>query len=298
MASHPACEQEERTMNSTAEIRSGIGDWQFFDRPLEAVHAAAKEWKSMLRGVEKPWLVWHVQQPWTRLQVNLVKKLGWTPIVGYDPDCGDNNLPDIQDAIFINFNQSFGFKKMYMHFPLEFAFLWTSRIAFWHSDLLVRMPLLTSTARKFESIPDGEMAAVPLRGTGIRDYFRYSRHRMWELIGMTTAGASEDQFRTGTGWWKHFWYHPNCPSTAERARRAKCFYDHGSGIMYWHRRYGGVVHRLENRVFKEGHFSSFNTPGYQKLPRPEGRKMLGKQLELNFNLEVLAKGLGLEEYLT
>jgi hypothetical protein len=71
------------------EIRRGIGDWEFFDLPMEMVYQAATEWKSALKGVEKPWLCWHVSEPWTRLQVNLVKQIGWTPIVGYDPDCGD-----------------------------------------------------------------------------------------------------------------------------------------------------------------------------------------------------------------
>jgi hypothetical protein len=279
------------------EIRRGIGDWEFFDLPMEMVYQAATEWKSALKGVEKPWLCWHVSEPWTRLQVNLVKQIGWTPIVGYDPDCGDTKKPEFNDCITINFNEQFGFQKMYMHFPLEFAFLWTERLAFWHSDLLVRIPLMAKTAGVFETLPDGIVAACPQYGRGLRDRLFPTTYRMWELIGMTTAGASEDQFAKGAGWWKHFWFHPNCPDEKERKKRSAHYYDHGTGVMYWHRRYGGKVQNLNERDFREGHCTSIGNKSYVEIKRIAGRKMIAKQLEINFKIEEVAERMGLTELL-
>jgi hypothetical protein len=107
------------------EMLSGIGDWKHFEGSVGDIFDAAKDWKSALKGVDKPWLCWHVSEPWTRLQIELVKQVGWTPVIGFDPDCGENSLTNFGDGIVIDFNKSFGFKKLYMHFPLEFAFLWT-----------------------------------------------------------------------------------------------------------------------------------------------------------------------------
>ncbi|MCE2813627.1 MAG: hypothetical protein LW850_24850 [Planctomycetaceae bacterium] len=279
------------------EMRSGIGDWKHFEGDVGDIFDAAKEWRSALKGVDKPWLCWHVYEPWTRLQVKLVRQIGWTPVIGYDPDCGDNSLIDFGDEITIDFNKRLGFKKMYMHFPLEFAFLWTDRIAFWHSDLLVRIPLLTETAKKFESLQDGWVAGCPQYGRGMKDWFFPSKHRIWELIGLTTASASEDQYAKGAGWWKHFWMHPNCPSDAERAKRSRYYYDHGTGVMYWHKRYGGKVHYIDSKPFNEGHCTSINNPAYIKIKKEPGRKMVGKQLEKNFNISDVAAKLGISDLL-
>jgi len=279
------------------EMLRGRGCWKRFDWPLEGVYQAAKEWKAQAKGVEKPWLCWHVSDAWTRIQVNLVKHFGWTPIVGYDPDCGTVSCPRIEDALVIDFNKSFHFNKMSMHFPLEFAHLWVDRLAFWHSDLLVKKALMSKTVSLFEKIKDGEIAGVPNYGKGRLDFLSVRKHRIWELIGLTTAGASEDQYSRGTGWWRHFWLHPNCPSDFERSRRSRYYYDHGTGIMYWHRKYGGKIHKLNVKEFHEGHCTSIGNPDYVKIRMEPGRLMLGKQLELNYNLELYAKKMGLEAFL-
>ena len=276
---------------------AGRGSWYRFDRSIESVENAAREWRSQVRGIEKPWLCWHLSEPWTRIQVNIVRYYGWTPIVGFDPDCGTVQAPEIQDALVIDFNKHFSFKKMSMQFPLEFMHLWTERLAFWHSDLLVRQPLMLETSTLFSSVPDGEMAGTPQYGNGFFDRFAPRKHRMWELIGLTTAGASEDQFSKGLGWWRHFWMHPNCPSAKEREKRSKYYYDHGTGVMYWHRNYGGKIHKLDTAKYNEGHCTSISNPNYVKIKVEPGRRLVGKQLELNFDLAVVAERLGLSQFL-
>lgn len=278
------------------EMKRGVGCWRNFGLPPSTIFKAAEEWRSIVKGVSKPWLCWHVSLPWTRLQVNLVRHFGWTPVVGFDPDCGENVAPEIPDALVIDFNKQFGFKKLWPHFPLEFAFLWSERLAFWHADLLVRLPLLAELVDLFGKIPDGHMAACPGNGRGLRDLFRYRNHRMWELIGVTTAGASEDQYRNGCGWWRNFALHPNCPPN-EYKDRSRYYYDSGVGIMYWHRKCGGVVHRLPTKRINEGHCTSINNRDYIKLKDASGRTPLGKQMDLNYHLPTEAKRMGLEDFL-
>ena len=44
---------------------------------------------------------------------------------------------------------------MWLHFPLEFAFLFTEHLAFWHADLLVRRAKMVRYAAQFAALPDG-----------------------------------------------------------------------------------------------------------------------------------------------
>lgn len=271
----------------------GIGNWQHFTLPVERVFAAAEAWRAAVAGVERPWLCWHVNDRWTRIQSRLVREVGWTPVIGYDPRF-DPPSPT-HDAVVVDFNLDFGFPLMYMHFPLEFAYLWSPRLAFWHSDLLCRPDVMRDLANTFAGLPDGRMAAVRDLG-GRRNWLNFRKHRYWELVGCTTAGASESQYRHGAGWWQHFECHPNCPSPQERIRRGKCYYDHGTGIMYWQRRCGGKVTLLDRKRVEEGHCTSINFQNYQRLA-PVNRKLLGAELDLNFDLEQVARRLGVEQFL-
>ena len=54
----------------------GHGNWKEFNLPLEAIYAAAAEWKQVLSGVERPWLCWNVSSRWCVLQQRLVKDGG------------------------------------------------------------------------------------------------------------------------------------------------------------------------------------------------------------------------------
>ena len=271
----------------------GAGDWGAFDRSLEDVRAAAQEWRTTLEGVERPWLCWNVSPRWTWLQQRLILEVGWTPVVGWDPRYPAP--PIAPGAIPVDFNRRFGYEIMYFHFPLEFAFLFADRLAFWHSDLLCRLPVMEDLARRFEALRDGATAAV--KDTGGRRYlFKPSRHRYWELVGCTTRGASRSQFEHGTGWWRPFFLHPNCPP-AERERRSRFLGDHGFGVMYWKRHCGGEVIDLELRPLVEGHCTSINRPGYRRVaPDGPGRQM-GHEIDLNYDIEQVARHLGIAHLL-
>jgi len=107
-----------------------------------------------------------------------VKHVGWTPVLGFDPRIGPR--PVEPGFVLIDFNANFGLPLMLPHFPLEFMFLWADRLAFWHSDLLCRLPVMEGLARRFEALEDGQTTAVLERG-GRRNYFNFKRHRFWEL---------------------------------------------------------------------------------------------------------------------
>ena len=47
-------------------------DWLAFTLPVERVFAAAESWRAAVVGVERPWLCWHVNDRWTRIQSRLV----------------------------------------------------------------------------------------------------------------------------------------------------------------------------------------------------------------------------------
>ena len=263
---------------------AGYGDWYAFETPLERVFEAAAEWKQQMRGIEKPWLCWHVNDRWCALQQRLAQSVGWTPVVGWDPQFGPPN--PIPGAIAIDFNRLFQFPILWLHVPLEFAFLFCDRLAFWHADLLCRPEVMSELARIFEALEDGEMAAVRDTG-GRRHLLNFRRHRYWELAGCTTKGASESQFQHGTGWWQHFFGHPNCKDPRERARRERYYWDSGVGIMYWKRKYGGVVRDLDRRRVEEGHCTSINYKGYKRLG-PVSQPVVGQELDLNYSLDEVA----------
>ncbi len=138
--------------------QTGLGDWRAFSLPLDKVMQCARDWKAAVAGIECPWLCWHVNDRWTAIQTALVRQVGWTPVVGYDPRFG---APTIAiDGVVIDFNRHLNLSLMYMHFPLEFVFLWVPRLAFWHSDLLCRIPVMQHLANQFRTLKPGEMAAI------------------------------------------------------------------------------------------------------------------------------------------
>jgi hypothetical protein len=272
----------------------GHGNWEHYTLPLDTVYQAAAEWKQALAGVEKPWLCWNVSPRWCVLQQHLVQSVGWTPVVGYDPRSGPPPL--IPGAILIDFNRHFQFPVMFFMFPLEFAFLFAPRFAFWHADLLCRISRMEKLASVFNSLDDGEMAAVLDTG-GSRNLFSFKKHRFWELAGCTTAGASRDQFEKGSGWWRSFNGHPNCTDPSERARRDAYHWDFGFGIMYWKRRYGGKVVKIPLSPLKEGHCTSIGKKHYRRLG-PEGdTRNLGAEIDLNYDIVEVAKRLGIAHFL-
>jgi hypothetical protein len=118
--------------------RLGNANWRAFqalDFGLERILSAAAVWKDHLEGIEYPWLVWSIDDDWCYLQQQLVRLVGWTPVVGSDPRSG---VPAklVPGAVLINFNADLKLPILYMHFPIYFIFAFAPRLAFRHSDLL------------------------------------------------------------------------------------------------------------------------------------------------------------------
>jgi hypothetical protein len=272
----------------------GKGNWAGFNIPLDDVYDAAGEWKKALGGVDRPWLCWNVSDRWCKLQQKLIQEVGWTPVIGFDPRCGPPKTV-LPGSIVIDFNAPFGLEIMWPHFPLEFAFLFAERLAFWHADLLCRMEVMYKLKALYEGLQDGAMAAVPDFGSR-RYFYRFRHHRYWELAGCTTQGASKSQFDQGASWWRFFDHHPNCPNEAERRRRAKYYYDSGVGIMYWKRRLDGKVIDVPPNWVAEGHCTSINKKNYRQV-LPGGQRNLSVEIDLNFDIEEVARTLGIDHLL-
>lgn len=273
--------------------QAGKGNWAGFDIPMDKVQKAAEEWRLALAGVERPWLCWNVSDRWCQLQQRLILEVGWTPVIGFDPRSGPPTV--LPGSILIDFNAHFGLKVMWPHFPLEFAFLFADRLAFWHADLLCRIEVMHQLKATFESLPDGAMAAVRDIG-GRRNILNFRKHRYWELLGCTTRSASESQFNHGSGWWRSINKHPRCPDEDERRRRDRYYYDSGVGIMYWKRRYGGRVIDIPEKLVAEGHCTSINRKNYRQVTQG-GPRNLGAEIDLNFDLAEVAAKLGIAHLL-
>jgi hypothetical protein len=275
--------------------QGGYGNWKAFDRSIDEIAGAAERWRALVYPLEKPWLVWHVSPRWTRLQQRLILYAGWTPVVGGDPRAGTPPLEP--GAVRVDFNAGFNYPLMMFYFPLEFFFLFgSSKLAFWHSDLLCRLSVLEKLSATFEKLKDGELAAVHALGSWKNVFFPH-KQRFWDLVGCTTVRASKDQFERGAGWWMNFAYHVNCPGEDERNKRKKWYWDHGTGIMYWSRRYGGRVIPLNEREVSEGHCTSIGNPQYDWGNGSTKNKTLPSALDRNYNIEKVARTLGIERFL-
>jgi hypothetical protein len=244
-------------INKDSRLTQGVGKWDVFTVPMEKMFKVASLWKKQFDGIEKPWLCWKIDDDWCVLQQKLIKEVGWTPVVGYDPSTTAPTI--LTGSILVDFNAGLGFETMWMHFPLEFTFLFTKRLAFWHSDFLLRHEKMAYYARLFESLENGQVAAVR-EYNKLKFMFMGQNKRYWELLGCTTAGASESQFKYGSGWWMNFACHANCPPE-EKKRRERLYWDHGVGIAFWAQKHRDKVVEISLANIKEGHFT---TPGIFK----------------------------------
>ena len=272
----------------------GKGNWAGFNIPLDKIFRAAEEWNQTLSGVKYPWLCWNVSDRWCTLQQRLIQEIGWTPVIGFDPRCGPPKTV-LPGSVVIDFNAHFGLQIMWPHFPMEFAFLYAERLAFWHADLLCRMEVMQYLKSTFQALPDGALAAVPDYG-GRRNLLKFRHHRYWELVGCITRAASKSQFDHGTGWWRYIKDHPQCTDEDERHRREKYYWDSGVGIMYWKRKYGGKVIDIPAKKVEEGHCTSINKKNYRQV-QPGGPRNLSAEIDLNYNIEEVAARLGIAHLL-
>lgn len=271
------------------DYHAGTGNWRAFNRALDEIYVAAESWKSAVAGIEKLWLCWNINDEWCAFQQRIILSVGWTPVIGWDPSCNPGKRTVLDNSVEIDFNKHLNFPTLWPHFPLEFAFLWTKKLAFWHADLLLRLSKLKVLVELFESMEDGKIAAVESKG-GIRNILSFRSHRYWELLGCTTQKASKHQFDSGCGWWRHFHLHPNTP-ISERHTRGKYYYDSGVGIMYWKRRYKRNIHSIKEKWVSEGHCTQINNAQY----RSGNNK--GEELDINFSMEKVAEKLELSGFL-
>lgn len=270
--------------------KNGTGNWAAFDIGLEKVFNAAAIWKKELSGIDKPWLCWAVDENWCALQQKLVLAVGWTPIVGWDPNCFKGVPNVVAGSRLLDFNKELQLEVLWCHFPLEFVFLWTRKLAFWHSDVLLPVVEMKKYASEFERLKNVETMAVKSTG-GRRHFFNKKRHRYWEVLGCTSQLASLDQFENGCGWWRNIWAHPNCTSETEKKLRKKYYYEHGVGIMYWKRRYNGQVRDIDIADVSKYHYSETAIANY--------RKSISKsdELSINFDLYSISRDLGIQHLL-
>ena len=282
-----------RVSRDDALYRTGMGNWDACRIPVDRLLSVASTWQRLLSGVDRPWLCWNVDHDWCVLQQRLVHAVGWTPLVGFDPRVGPPPIED--DAILIDFNAEFALPTMYPHFVIELAFAFAERLAFWHSDLLVRLPIMEELAGTFARLGDGELAAVPCRG-GIRRRLMPWAQRYWELIGCTTRGASRDQFELGAGWWYNFTRHPNFQGKPTLYGKPY-YWDHGTGIMYWARHHKPRVYDIPERLVAEGHFTSIGAMQYVRQSPNNHTRNLNADLSANFNLADCARQLELTRLL-
>jgi hypothetical protein len=242
--------------------RCGTGNWGASPPPLEEVFAAAKSWAPALRGIDRPWLCWSVDPDWCLVQQRLVLEVGWTPVVGSDSGAAPPLLPG---AVFVDFNRRLRLPGMWMHFPLELAFLFCDRLAFWHSDLLPSLDVMWELDRRFSAAEDGQTLAVRCDHgwrRRLRHWLRLEREprRFYELVGLTTRAASRDQFERGCGWWRQIQRHPNY-----RAGDPSPHWEHGHGIHVWKTRFDGDVVEIDVRGLDRHHYSMLTKKGYRRL---------------------------------
>ncbi|RVT90234.1 hypothetical protein [Sphingomonas crocodyli] len=274
----------------------GNGNWEYFARTgvsLDDIYASTADWAAALEGVDRPWLCWNVNPDWNLVQQRMVKSVGWTPVVGFDPRVGP---PPVEPgSILIDFNARLKLPTMWMPFPMEFVHRFAPRMAFWHADLLIPEQKMRRIAVMFEALPDGHViAAKP--DTGIRDVFNAKGRRYWDLVGCTTRAASQDAFDKGAGWWMSFANHPS-NSPEQRKRRAAYFWDTGTGIHYWHKQLGGQVSTIPEAYVKDGHFTGIGQKQYHRVSPRNHKRDLTRELSLNYHLVDCCRQLGLEEYL-
>jgi hypothetical protein len=260
----------------------GTGNWYGFPiERLPEIHRTAERWAHSLSGVEKPWLCWCVSNPWCMLQQRLVQSVGWTPVVGHDTNIERPTV--LTGSVYVNFNEDLKLPRLFMHFVLEWIFLFADRLAFWHSDFLLSRDDMTKAANCFEDLLQGDVA-MPWGGYRImRSVARFrpisNRNRLFEVIGCNTREASRRQYQEGLGFWRHPERHPNNTSlTADFPH-----WEHSVGTSLWAKRHP-EKHKLPGVDIRTGHANSWKaglretTPKQQLLEEHEDIRRYAKKL--------------------
>lgn len=192
-----------------------------------------------------------------------------------------------------------------MHFPLEFVYLFSDVLAFWHSDVLPPKDQMLQIAQDFDSIQPGEIIGVvdaPSIPRRIRRFLRGPRQlsyinatRWFEVIGCTTAQASKSQFDSGCGWWRYPQCHPN---TSEAVKQLNPHNEHGVGCWIWTKHFSGRGRSLSVNIHPYHYNDQRNNPrGLEGDRSFDTTSELFKAAELqdNYDLDALADSLGFDE---
>ncbi|MBW2108097.1 MAG: hypothetical protein JRI36_05450 [Deltaproteobacteria bacterium] len=270
-----------------AEGDQGTGNWKAWKKGMDLIFEAAHDWKQSLNGVDYPWLCWNIDDEWCKLQQKLVALTGWVPVVGKDTNIEKPTI--LPGSVFVDFNKYFQLPVMQMQFPLEFAFLFAKRLAYWHSDFIASVADMIKFSEIFKKLKDGEMAVTwTLRGLfGFK--FR-KQNRIFELIGCTTERASREQFELGCGWWRNTHFHPNF-NTAKFKKAP--YYDHGTGITIWATKFGGKVIDLDPDE-RRGHASNYLL---KNQPKKADHRSKVEDMNEYYDLEEMATNLGISHLL-
>jgi hypothetical protein len=292
--------QHSTLAKSSRRFSIGTGNWGAFphDRVTEVLNAA-ETWRRGFSGIERPWLCWCVNDDWCILQQRLVQSCGWTPVVGTDGRVARPTV--LKGSVFVDFNAGLRLPVMWMHFPLEFVFAFSDRLAFWHSDVLPPVGIMKLIAAEFDGIQPGEYIGVfddPGLWMRLRRVVRgilwrqprklrnWNAKRWFEAIGCTTAEASRQQFECGCGIWRYIDRHPNASVTV---RAALPHYEHGVGIRYWEVMFGGRARKLSVDIDPY----HYVTKGKLRTRNSTGQQEKGMALQQSFQLKEIARTLGL-----
>jgi hypothetical protein len=282
---------------SRKEGKVGTGNWKAFPRErLPELFAAVAEWKDGLRGIERPWLCWCVNDDWCVIQQRLAREVDWTPVVGTDGAVPRPHL--VPSAVFIDFNRRLKLPLMWMPFVQDFVHLMCERLAFWHSDVLPPVSVMRKLADQFEALRDGEIAVARVKPGILQPLRRLRKGRppFYRCYGnyatCTTAGASRSLYEHGCGWWRNPQCHPNA---RPEIIRADPHWEHGVGIWLWEKYFGGQVVKL--CVDMTPYHYSTHHPSYRRYKNTQRQLEDSKHVELarSFDLPAIVGGLGLSK---
>jgi hypothetical protein len=273
----------------------GTGNWGHFPpSSLDEVLSATEDWQRRYAGIARPWLCWCVDEDWCLLQQRLVAACGWTPLVGTDGRCPRPKL--VPGAVFLDFNERLQMPIMYMHFVIEWAYRFADTLAFWHSDVLPPVPVMKTIAAQFESIQPGEYIGVRHNAgwamrwerfrKGYRRWTQINAHRWFEVIGCTTRDASRSQFECGCGFWRHIHRHPNA---TEQIKKIVPHWEHGVGLWYWERYFGGHTRELTVPIEPYHYIAK----GKKRIKDEQGVRYKGRELRANYDLAKVESALEL-----
>ena len=170
--------------------RAGTGNWDAYRSGMDRIYASAEKWRTALRDVKQPWLCWNIDDEWCSIQQRLVQAVGWTPVIGWDPNSCPARRTVLPGSVEIDFNADLQFPALWPHFPMEFAFLWTERLAFWHADLLESM--CNPTADR-SAVIDDVLRAHLKNYLDFRHVFRhaYTFELNWSRMAPLALGMEE-----------------------------------------------------------------------------------------------------------